>query len=68
MDMNIGMSLGDTRKKNQEPRSKIQIKKSNKKKWEKMGKRKKAKDKIKDAKKIKRWKKIIPLYELSCRK
>ena len=53
------MSLGDTRKKNQEPRSKIQIKKSNKKKWEKMGKRKKAKDKIKDAKKIKRWKKII---------
>jgi len=59
MDMNIGMSLGDTRKKNQEPRSKIQIKKSNKKKWEKMGKRKKAKDKIKDAKKIKRWKKII---------
>ena len=59
MGMNIGMSLGDTRKKNQEPRSKIQIKKSNKKKWEKMGKRKKAKDKIKDAKKIKRWKKII---------
>ena len=45
MGMNIGMSLGDTRKKNQEPRSKIQIKKQ-KRKIKKMKNEKKSKKKI----------------------